>query len=356
MNIHLPGLPPLKGPLQREQNGSGRLQQNLHSADGHFAANENQFNNTPSSSILFSPTINFSARKQQPPLRSVLRNLETVETFFRCNGTSPPEYLAMCRKIAESHSKLSLEEEARLWCKILKIQTQQVALEKQQQSDRTEVHNPGADLLRIHRRATSRFTNVSSALNDSETSKAFQRDLLHIFMSFAQAQLLYGTVKDARQTLKYLQNESFGATEAAVYLALARVDGEDPAAVLRLGIQKKAEPIQDLYNALRALQPSPKRRKIVDFEHHSRFQCGDDAAMDETACSSPQKNTSQLSQDSNMSLDESEEDDVTEKLPKKAIQSELPPTRPVVSGTTQLFATTVAPAEKRDCLTFCCGR
>ena len=336
--FHLPEIPPLKKrPLQRERQSesSKNLPASLDdpSSSLYQESTENQ-TNVRSSSLSYSPKISISASKQPPPRRHVLRNLETMETFFRCNSHSSSEYVALCRKVTEHPSNfLPLEEEAKAWRRILEMQSQQVALEMQQQHGLTvksarrnghSTNSPEADLLRMHRRATSRFSNALSSPIDKQ-KRSFQLDLLSIYLSLAQAQLQYGSEKDARQTLKYLQNEPFGATEAAVYLALARIDGEDAESMLRMGIQKNAEPIQDLHNALRDLRASPKRRKIGDFQHQTYIHGGEEDNFDEI--SNQQKNTSQLSQDSNMSLDESEEDDdLTEKAPKKSIQFHLAPT------------------------------
>lgn len=343
MSFNLPEIPPLKASSKQESESISSRNSNFPSAAAAVAASssnepssvakENQ-SNAAASPFSFSPNVPFSASKQQhQPRRSLLRYHETMESFFHCDKDSSPEYWEWCRKITDvCSSQLSIKEEAKTWRRILEFRSQQVASEQQQQQrngNNNNNNNSGADLLRMHRRATSRFNAFSNDKSSGTNGKAFQRDLFHIWLSFAHAQLKYGNAKDARQTLKYLQNEPFGATEAAVYLALAQVEGEDPESVLQLGIQKRAEPILDLHDALRAWRrraatgttstassreqrtlrshsqeepSSPKRRKttMMDEVYQHDYEADDH--------NQNLKNTSQLSQDSNMSLDESEEE------------------------------------------------
>ena len=247
-------------------------------------------------------------KQQQLIPRSVLRYGESMETLFHLDANSSQEYRQLCRQVTDTttqrHQPRTLEQDAQAWRRILELRTEQVEKEQQQQQPSTSAaatapqnysnnnsnNSGGTDLLRLHRRVTSRFASSSLPPNPSADLK---RDLLHIWLSFARAQSTYGgggqsppqpqqppnntnsssnnNNKDARQTLKYVQTQQFGDDQAALYLALAELEerDQDLAAAeraLRQGIQKRAEPLRDLHEALRQLQRrqapvSPKKRQ-----------------------------------------------------------------------------------------------
>ena len=110
--------------------------------------------------------------------------------------------------------------------------------------------HPGSNLVRLHRRATSRF-----ALDTKENPT----DVLALYLSFAKAQALYASEKDARMTFRHVQNQRGCETEAAFFIALADLEihfGNHPAAkqAIQLGVQKQAQPLQALTSALSKLE------------------------------------------------------------------------------------------------------
>lgn len=140
-------------------------------------------------------------------------------------------------------------------------------------------------MIRLHRRATSRFRNRDD-----------RPEVLSIWLSYAKTQASLGLQADARLTLRHLHNQHMGERDSRYYLTTAELEeqwGETEAAMttLQLGLQKKAQPSQELVRALEILQQkrsitgmtlnskrmlpqqevSPKRRKtetgIVNVEH-----------------------------------------------------------------------------------------
>jgi len=257
--------------------------------------------------------------KQQLIPRSVLRYGESMETLFHLDANSSQEYRQLCRQVTDTttqrHQPRTLEQDAQAWRRILELRTEQVEKEQQQQQPSESAaatasqnynnsrnnNSGGTDLLRLYRRVTSRFASSSLPPNPSADLK---RDLLHIWLSFARAQSMYGggggqspplpqqppnsinssssNNKDARQTLKYVQTQQLGDDQAALYLALAELEerDQDLAAAeraLRQGIQKRAEPLRDLHEALRQLQRrqapvSPKKRQHSQQEQRAAEQ------------------------------------------------------------------------------------
>jgi phosphate-selective porin len=102
-----------------------------------------------------------------------------------------------------------VEQDAAAWRRILELRTEQVAQKSHDASN-------GSDLIRLHRRATSRFA-----------ASIPEQDLLHIWLSYAQAQAAYGQEKDARLPLRHIPNQKLGEQNAAFYLALATIEKED---------------------------------------------------------------------------------------------------------------------------------
>jgi hypothetical protein len=83
-----------------------------------------------------------------------------------------------------------------------------------------------------------------------------------LYLSYAKAQAIHSSEKDARMTLRHVQNQRGSERVSALYLTLAEVEehfGNRQAAreALQLGIEKKAEPLDSLRDALSNLESKP---------------------------------------------------------------------------------------------------
>jgi hypothetical protein len=157
-----------------------------------------------------------------------------MESLFHLDASSSAEYWKLCRAVCDAYSHQTVEQDAAAWRRILQLRT---------------------DLVRLHRRAT---THIAAFVPEDPTP-SLQLDVLHIWLSYAQVQAAYGQEKDARLTLRHIQNQTLGEQHTAFYLALADIEKDDLVAAeraLRLGIQRKAQPIAALRDALRKLQQS----------------------------------------------------------------------------------------------------
>ena len=299
--------------------------------------------------------------------RGVLRYGESAESLFQLDAASSPEYRELCLRVTDAVEQPSLEEEVEAWRRILELRTRQVA---QQSSGGS---GGGDSLLRLHRRATSRFSSIGLPQQEPASAR-LRHNLLHIWLSSARAQSAYGSAKDARQTLKYvLQTTRLGDGEASLYLQLAQTEELDQDSVaaertLQLGIQKKAEPLEQLHQALRELQQrrkqqappkraaplphqsqeqqSPKRLK-TETEQNDLWNSNDENnnnVDDEVASDSNyhHNSSSQASQDSNMSIDNDDTDEekylagetvAAEKPPKESIHFQLAPLHRTTNST-----------------------
>ena len=123
----------------------------------------------------------------------------------------------------------------------------------------------GADLIRLHRRATSRF----SALSEGDLNKDGE-DILALWLAYARVQASYGSAQDARLTFRHMKNQHIGASSALFYVKFAEFERQhDPSRaiqVLRAGIERKAEPLQALHDALKAIQASDGRNDASSSE------------------------------------------------------------------------------------------
>lgn len=192
--------------------------------------------------------------------RGFLRYGESMESLFHLDASSSAEYWKLCRTVCDTNSHQTVEQNATAWRRILELRTAQVT----QQTSLVSQKDPSneTDLIRLHRRATS---HVAAAIPENPKS-SLQLDLLHIWLSYARAQAAYGQEKDSRLTLQHIQNQKLGEQHTALYLALADIEKDDFVAAeraLRLGIQRKAEPILALYDALRKLQTLKQHQQLT---------------------------------------------------------------------------------------------
>jgi Protein kinase domain len=180
-------------------------------------------------------------------LGGILRDGERMEGLFGLDRTSTDEYRQLCRLVTDASYRVpSLEPhnfhtalpEIAAWRRLLEIRSADV-----------HHHDQGANLLRLHRRATARLNRF---LCDMPEDTSLRDHLFHIWLSFVSAQRVSGNLEDARRTLRLMYTIRLGAINAALYVAQADLAESDSLAkeALHKGIENKAEPSSDLYNAL----------------------------------------------------------------------------------------------------------
>ena len=106
------------------------------------------------------------------------------------------------------------------------------------------------DLIRLHRRATSRFSLVK---HKNDQSGVFQ-----IWLSFAELLSKTGATDECRQVFDQMRESHCGAQQTAFYLALADFerhhDIQKAKEALQLGIEQKAHPEEALKRALSRIE------------------------------------------------------------------------------------------------------
>ena len=190
--------------------------------------------------------------KKKPPVRrALLRYGEKYETLFGISGNEDrisPSYKEDCRTLAESE-----DDQPAVWHRILSYASQNEILSL-------------PELVRLHRRATTRLRPSFECINEEEID-----NLLHIWISYTKVHLLNGSEKEARLTMQHIRQWASG--KAAFYIQLAKMDEAmdlpKAMAILREGIEAKAQPILDLQQYLVKLQvksrpTSATKRKLDD--------------------------------------------------------------------------------------------
>lgn len=176
-----------------------------------------------------------------------------METFFGLDQNSSAEYWRLCRQVVDG----SAADDPEAWNRVLEAARSQHA----------GASNRGPDLIRIHRRATSRFAA------DFPPEKGLA--VFNVWLSYAKMQTLYGTEKEARLTLRHIRNLKLGERQSTLYLAIAELERrnaniDEAFDALQTGIQKQAEPRSDLEEAMLELksltilqqQKSPNKRRL----------------------------------------------------------------------------------------------
>ncbi|GKY93744.1 hypothetical protein MPSEU_000341500 [Mayamaea pseudoterrestris] len=155
----------------------------------------------------------------------VLRYGETIESFFLVHADSKDEYRDLCWRIIHD---ADAAKDAAIWIKVLELVVEQ-------ETKKQGVNHAAAapDLIRLHRRATTRFPLTV--------------ETVPMWLSFAKVQALRRN--DALMTLRHVAG--LGATMASYYLTKAELHmqwGEPREAmqVLQTGIDKKAQPLDEL--------------------------------------------------------------------------------------------------------------
>jgi serine/threonine-protein kinase TTK/MPS1 len=164
--------------------------------------------------------------------RRVLRYGETMESLFCLSENSSPEMQQLCLEICDG----TLADDTSAWRCVLEL------------AEKERSTSDGGDLIRMHRRATVRFSL------DSTESTIDQVDILAMWMMYARVQAKFGSADEARMTYRHIQNQRV-SLNATFYLTLADFEKEQKDLkraedALLLGIKENAEPIQELQEAL----------------------------------------------------------------------------------------------------------
>jgi Protein kinase domain len=186
----------------------------------------------------------------------VMRYAETLEALFCLTDRTKSEHRKLCQDIADG----SLADDPKAWIRALDIATCTVA------SSPLSL-KPGLvnDLMRLHRRATSRF---NTALTSSKGKDHYLHEsaILAIWLSYAHAQAVHGRVSDARSTFRYIQNQELGSLNADFYLSNAnfeeKYDTIRAIEILKSGVDRKAHPIFDLQQKLYELESRASKGQI----------------------------------------------------------------------------------------------
>lgn len=203
----------------------------------------------------------------------VLRYNESIEDFFCLSGGGDPgstvsscfseEYKRLCEEIA--HDKDGAANDLKKWNIVLQAASDFVS--KIVTRDENRSSNMGQKLIRLHKRAASRFISLDASSVSSSTD---MQSLFEIWLSYANAQAKFGPVDAARKTFRHIQYRRLGEKEAKFYISLASFEmqiqnekSRDVALeVIRDGIEKGAEPEEQLLAYLEQLNAVEKCKEI----------------------------------------------------------------------------------------------
>eukprot|EP00978_Attheya_sp_CCMP212_P022693 scaffold68122_cov49-Attheya_sp.AAC.3 len=181
------------------------------------------------------------------PVGRVIRSGETIDTLFCLGSDCDNEHRQLCEDIVNGDKA----DDEKLWRKVLEVASASMSQGKAGVS--------GKNLLRLHRRATSRI--ISRSVDDVN-----RKDFLAIWLSYARAMSSLGKRKEAASLYTYIQNQRLGDGDAAFFLSLAefelssesdhdkRENTERAIAVIHRGIKQRAEPTESLTLQLGSLQ------------------------------------------------------------------------------------------------------
>lgn len=223
------------------------------------------------------------------PRQRVLLFGETMESLFCIRATSSPEQVALAQSLVDG----TRMDDPSTWRRVLELVMQ---LRKEEQLNR-QPQRLDDDVIRLHRRATLRFPLdeqsqpvIGSSSTTDNNNNAQQNDFFHIWLSFARAQEVTGSIEEARRTYRFMENQKLTRHQAAFYLALAdfeqrqQKDDKDSRVVaqgiLKRGIREKAQPLGDLAAALKSLEVNSTTQKDgEDTSVQVRFAAHDDGRM-----------------------------------------------------------------------------
>jgi len=136
---------------------------------------------------------------------------ETVETLFLLDN---PKLNNKKARTSYSNNVLSNPSSPQSWLKSLDATSKAI-------SRSSEPFLFGPNLIKLHRRATT-------MLKSSRTTPDFcQASFVNIWLSYANAQFLYGNKGDARMTFRYMKLEKLGSNMAIVYVKNAEFEMMD---------------------------------------------------------------------------------------------------------------------------------
>jgi tRNA A-37 threonylcarbamoyl transferase component Bud32 len=198
------------------------------------------FSPSPASAATATTRLPLKKTPNNSKIRSVLRYGETVDSLFCLSSESSEQHRKLCNSIIEG----TLADKPSTWRRALQIASE-------------EGKSCNSDLIRLHRRATIRFS-VDKLQGEN------QSDILAIWLSFAQAHATFGSVEEARRTYRHLETQTT-ILGAAFYLKLANFemkhDKDRVEEILLRGIQKKSEPVAKLQTALNKWRRSVGRQR-----------------------------------------------------------------------------------------------
>ena len=203
------------------------------------------------SSPLQSIFVTEEQEQQKPVRRALLRYGEQFETLFGIAGRQEdlsPSYIQDCHNLADNE-----DDQLIVWRRVLDYASQNQILS-------------ASDLVRLHRRATTRLPASSECTSDKELDH-----LLAIWISYVNAQMRQGSEKEARLTLQHIRR--WASQKATFVLQMAKMEEQTSIqkaiSIIQDGIDHKAQPILELQQYLANLQSidnpaSARKRKKAD--------------------------------------------------------------------------------------------
>lgn len=238
--------------------------------------------------------------------RGLLRYGERLEDLFGIPSTVPWDdaYYQKCRRLQslEENGPSNQEERCRLWLGILQDARRQSTL-------------TGSSLVRLHRRATSRLPW------DKESQSPL---LLEVWLFYVRVQMRQSSFSDAQLTLRHLRAQKHSAYHMAV-VELDEKMGKSKAEIIKTlqsAVTQGAEPVELIQRALEDHGATAVVSSVPTFldgkrPHHANEQQSPKRIKTEASLTRQTPNdehsitvteTNGLD-DSNMSLDDDEEDD-----------------------------------------------
>jgi len=199
-----------------------------------------------------------SVKTKRTPLRSagrsstcrVVRYGETIDSLFCLQEDSCEGHNDLCNEIANGNKA----DDPRSWRKVLEMASRYASLS----SSLSKIE--GRDLIRLHRRATTRFPiRFGSVGASSKRDEA--KDVVGIWLLYAEIQAKFDSRSEAQQTYQRILTLSKGqeVDDATVYMAMANFecanegDRERAIELIKMGIERGAEPLIELKVRLREL-------------------------------------------------------------------------------------------------------
>lgn len=139
----------------------------------------------------------------------VLRTAETVDSLFCLSSRSSEEHRYLCTKIADG----IFADDANKWSRAVGKSLEEVVASQDSSNPISISH-----LIRLLRRAKSRFSIID------HKSKETEKDVLYIWLSYAEVLGKYVSSDEARGIYRFIQNQGFDAEKSELYPTLAKFD------------------------------------------------------------------------------------------------------------------------------------